>query len=181
MSHYYCRYNYVLCLVLNAVVGFEITAEDTKDILFGNTNLTALEIASKAFIQFEDVSAKFAVSASVSGSLDLAGVATINVDDGSLAFALGLGLDQASDKLYFNELKSTILALRQGSLRQPASWRKVGVLDASLEISFDPNFGSDDFAQVLGTLDDPSLVISVTDDDLFGSDAPKFSIDFDLE
>ena len=165
---------------LNGAVGFEINAKDINGILFGDKNITALEIASKAFIQFEDVSSKFAVSASVSGSLSLAGVSTINVDDGSLAFALGLGLDQASDKIYFNELKSTILALRQGSLRQPASWRKVGVLDASLEISFDAT-GSDDFAQVLETLGDPSLVISVTDDDLFGPDTPKFSIDFDLE
>ena len=149
---------------LNGAVGFEITAKDINGILFGDKNITALEIASKAFIQFEDVSAKFAVSASVSGSLSLAGVSTINVDDGSLAFAIGLGLDQASNKIYFNQLKSTALALRQ----KPISWRKVGVLDASLEISVDPTLGSDAFQQVLTTLGDPSLVISVTDDDLFG-------------
>ena len=156
-------------------VGFEITSEDIKDILFGDVNITASELASKAFIQFEDVSAKCAVSASVSGSLSLAGVATINVDDGSLALALGLGLDQASERIYFNQLKSTALALRQ-----EASWRRVGVLDASLEISFDAT-GSDGFKQVLDTLKNPSLFISVTDDDLFGPDSPKFSIDFDLE
>ena len=107
--------------------------------------------------------------------MSLGGVAEITVDNGSLALALGLGLNQATEKIYFNQLKSTALALRQNGF-----WQKVGGLDASLELGFSSP-GSPAFQQVLSTLGNPTLIVSASSDDLFGAEPPRFSVDFDLE
>lgn len=133
--------------------------------LFGGDKLDASVIADRSFLMLEDASLKFEASTSVSGELDLAGAATIKIEDGSVSMALGLGLDEASEQIYFRNITSAPLALRQ------ASWRKVGVIDASLPANFAiniPNF--------------PNLkpIISITDNDLFGPGTPAMSIDFDV-
>lgn len=66
------------------LVGFEINATEINEFLFGVRNISASELASRAFVQFEDVSAKAEVGASLSGSLDLLDVATLGVEDGSI-------------------------------------------------------------------------------------------------
>ena len=131
-------------------------------------------IANNTFIQFEDVSAKFEASAFVSGSLDLAGAATIGVENGSISLALGLGLEESSEKIYFKDMASTLIALRQ------TQWRKVGVIDVSLPVSLAFDIASDGLKDVLNNIE-LTPIISITDAFLFGPEAPKFSIDFDIE
>lgn len=146
---------------LTVLVGFEISGIDLASV----ASLNASEIASKAFIQFEDVSAKFAASAQVSGYLDLAGISTLSLTDGSIAFAFGIGIEEASPRIYFPNIASTLL-----SLRQDASWQKVGAVDISLPIEFDLQIGL------------PSLnpILSITDGNLFDTEKASVSLDFDI-
>lgn len=146
-------------------VGYDITGEDMKDILFGDTHITVQEIASNAFIEFEDISAKFLASARLSADLNIAEVAGIGIENATAAVGFGIGMEE-SNKIYFNEIDSVVLSLRD------SSWRKVGVLDVSLPISFH-------LGQVGGLSLTP--ILSISSDDLFRGDLPSVSVDFDLE
>lgn len=146
---------------LTVLVGFEIAGTDLANI----TGFSAADIASRAFIQFEDVSAKFTASAQVSGSLDIAGVSTLTLDEGSVALGFGIGIEEASPRIYFPNISSTLL-----TLRQEAQWRRVGAVDISLPISF--------------TINDDTLslnpIITISDDNLFDTQAATVAIDFDI-
>lgn len=145
------------------------------NILFSSQQLNSSFILNNSFIQFEDISAKFALSASVSGSLNLAGVAALDLKNGTVDLALGLGLDRVSDKIYFSELKSV-----STSLRDNASWQKIGVLDVSLPINFDINDVGIGLGNVLDEIPNLPLIISIRDDDLFSSELPSIGMDLDL-
>ena len=161
---------------MHCVVGFEITGSDFKDILFGGKGSpSGTDIADRSFLQLEDISAKFEASTRVSGSLNLAGAATIGVDDGSISLALGIGMEESSERIYFRNITSTLLVLRQN-----ATWRKVGVMDASLPVSFGVDLPSSGFQEVLDNLSNLKPIISIIDNDLFGPDSPQISIDFDI-
>lgn len=147
---------------LSVLVGFEITASELLNIL----DWSAGEIANRTFIQFEDASAKFSVSAKVSGSLDLAGITELNMDEGAIAFAFGIGIEEASPRIYFNQIASALL-----SLRQNATWVKVGAMDISLPVVFD-----------LGIANLPTLepILSISDGNLFDTEAASVSFDFNV-
>jgi len=132
-------------------------------------------ILDNTFIQFEDISAKLALSASVSGSLNLAEVATLDLVNGTVDMALGMGMDRVSDKIYFSELKSVSM-----SLRDDASWQKIGVIDVALPIKFDLGDVGIGLGDVLGAIPNLPLIISIRDDDLFSSELPSVGMDLDL-
>jgi hypothetical protein len=159
-------------------VGIDITPSQVKGILFssGNQSSTPSFILNNSFIQFEDISAKFALSGSVWGTLNLEGVGALGVDKGTFDLAIGLGLDRISGKNYFSDLTSVAL-----SLRDNASWQKIGLLDVSLPLSFDLDvtLGSD-FDNFLETIPDLKLIIAINDDDLFSNELPSVKLDLDL-
>ena len=129
------------------------------------------EIASNAFIEFEDISANFVGSARLNATLNLADAADLQaglkIENANAAVGLGIGMEE-SKKIYFNAIDSVLIALRD------SSWRKVAVLDASLPI----------IANIeLGGLGDLTLapIVAIRSKDLFGPDLPSISIDFDVE
>ena len=145
------------------------------NILFSSQQLNSSFILNNSFIQFEDISAKFVLSARVSGSLNLAGVAALGLEHGTVELALGLGMDKVSDKIYFSELKSV-----STSLRDDASWQKIGVIDVSLPISFNISDVGNGLLNVLDAIPDLPLIISIRDDDLFSPELPSVGMDLDL-
>jgi hypothetical protein len=130
-------------------------------------------ILNNSFIQFEDMSAKFSLSASVLGHWNLRGVA-LDVD-GTVDFAIGLGLDRMSDKIYFSELKSV-----GQSLRDNASWQKIGVLDASVIITFDRGVVGKGLRDFLHAFPKLTPILSIESKDLFSGELPSVKLDLDL-
>ena len=115
----------------SVLFGFE-KAEDESfvDILsFGSS-----EIASRSFIQLEDLSAKFLLSSSVSASVSLPGVADIGVENGTASIGFGLGLDQKSERMYFTNIESVPLAIGQ------ASWNKSECYFRGCDMYFPTNY-----------------------------------------
>ena len=157
------------------LVGFDITPVQVYNLLFSSQQLNSSFILNNTFIQFEDISAKFVLSARVSGSLNLAGVAALGLENGTVELALGLGMDKVSDKIYFSELKSV-----STSLRDDASWQKIGVIDVSLPISFNISDVGNGLLNVLDAIPDLPLIISIRDDDLFSPELPSVGMDLDL-
>ena len=157
------------------IVGLDITPVQVFNILFSDQQLNSSFILDNTFIQFEDVSAKLALSASVSGSLNLAGVATLGLVNGTVELALGMGMDRVSNKIYFSELKSVSM-----SLRDDASWQKIGVIDVALPIIFDLDHVGIGLGDVLGAIPNLPLIISIRDDDLFSPELPSVGMDLDL-
>ena len=154
-----------LCRVLRIIVGFEVTGEDFVQI----PSMSAAQIASRSFIQFDDISAKFTTTARITGSMDIAGIGSIGVKNGTVAFGFGLGVVEISDKLYFSEIASTLLALKERAV-----WQNVGVMDITLPID-----ATIEFADALGVTLSP--LISITSPNLFTSELPSMSIDLNLE
>ena len=130
--------------------------------------MTRTQIASRSFIRFDDISAKFATTARVSGDMDIAGIGNINLEDSTISFAFGLGMVEISDKIYFNEISSVPLTLKD------LEWQTAGVMDATLKISANIEFG-EGLDLSLGPL------ISITSPDLFTPDFPSVSLDLNLE
>ena len=145
-------------------VGFELQGDEFIQI----PSMTQAQIASRAFIQFDDISAKFTTTARVSGGMDIAGIGNILIQNATISFAFGLGIVEISDKIYFNELTSTLRALRENAV-----WQKVGVMDVTL-----PILATFDFSGIDLTI---SPIISITSPDLFTPDLPTMSIDLNLE
>ena len=56
-----------------ALVGFEAGADEFVQIL----SMNHAQIASRSYVQFNDISAKFSPTARVSGSMDVAGIGNI--------------------------------------------------------------------------------------------------------
>ncbi len=144
-------------------------------LLFTNQSLSPSFILNNTFIQFEDISTKFALSASVSGSLNLAGVAALGLDSGSVELALGLGMDKVGDKIYFAELKSVSTALRDD-----VSWEKIGAINVALPIKFDIDNVGTGLGHVLSKIPNLPLILFINDDDLFNPDLPSIGVDVDL-
>ena len=151
-------------------VGFDITAKEISDVLFRGADVNASDIASKASLEFEDISAKFLASARVSAGVDLAvpslGAASLSIDNGTVALGLGFGLEERQ-KFFFDEIDSVPLSLRQ------SSWQQIGAFELTLPVNAQVNlpFG--------GGLD-VTPIVSIKNEDLFGQDVPSFSVDFDL-
>lgn len=146
-------------------VGFEVQGSEFIQI----PTMTQSEIASRAFIQFDDISAKFITTARASGNMDIAGVGNIGIENATISFAFGLGIVEISDKIYFNDTSSVI-----ASLRDKPEWERVGVMDISIPIIATISF-ADDIDLSL------SPIISITSPDLFVPDYPSMSIDLNLE
>lgn len=147
-----------------STVGFELKGDEFIQI----PSMTQAQIAGRAFIQFDDISAKFTTTARASGSMDIAGIGNIGIENATISFAFGLGIVEISEKIYFNELTSTLLALRENAV-----WQKVGVMDVTL-----PILASFDFEGIGLTI---SPIISITSPDLFTPDYPNLSVDLNLE
>ena len=95
--------------------GFELTGTEFSQVFTFDTN----EIASRSFVQLKDMSAKFLLSSAVSGGVSIPGVAGIEVENGAASLGLGLGIDQMSERIYFNNITSMALMVRNN-----ASWQK---------------------------------------------------------
>ena len=144
---------------LSVRVGLDVAGDEFLDLL----SMNSTQIFSRAFIEFVDISAKFSASATVSAALEIAGVEALSVVDGTIAFALGLGIEESSEKIYFNEIDSVSIALRR------VKWQKVGGMDISLPVG----------GKLLGELDlEP--ILSISDGNLFDSVNPTVSLDFDI-
>jgi hypothetical protein len=130
-------------------------------------NMNSTHIAARSFIEFEDVSAKFSTTGRISGEMELPGVGKVEVQNATLAFAFGIGIAESSDRIYFNQIASTLLALRQN-----AQWLKVGAMDINLPLLADINLGG------MGLHLNP--LISITCPDLFGLEAPVMRVDLDI-
>lgn len=146
---------------LSVMTGFEIIGADLANI----ASFDSSELASRAFIQFEEASAKFTASAKASGSLNLPGISTLSLNEGSIAVAFGVGMEETSAKIYFPEISSAALALTQ-----EAQWRKVGALDISLPLALDLPSG----------LPELRPIISIADRDLFDTELASVTVDFDM-
>ena len=131
--------------------------------------MTQAQIASRSFIQFDDISAKFATTARASGYMDIASVGNIGIENATISFAFGLGVVEISDKIYFNEISSVILALKQH-----AKWQKVGMMDITI-----PLFAAIEFTDGIDL--NLSPIISITSPDLFTPDLPSISVDLNLQ
>jgi hypothetical protein len=130
--------------------------------------MTKAEIASRAFLQFNDISGKFSTTARASGEIDLSGVGSISIENATIAFAFGLGIIEVSDKIYFNELSSATVALHQN-----AQWQRVGVMDISIPVVSKIDFSG------LGLSLNP--IISITSSDLFTPNHLSINADLNLE
>ena len=86
----------------------------------------------------------------------------------STALGFGIGIEEVSEKIHFDKISSTLLALRQGP-----SWRKVGVMDISLPLSMS--------LTILGNGLSLDPLVTITDDNLFDTNAPDISLDLNLE
>ncbi|KAL3759073.1 hypothetical protein ACHAWU_008682 [Discostella pseudostelligera] len=155
-------------------VGLDITPEQVYNILFSNQTLNASFILNNTFIQFEEISTKFALTSDVSGRLELSGVATLGVN-GTVDLALGLGMDKVSEKIYFSNITSVL-----ASLRDAVSWLKIGVLDVSLPIEFDILDAGVGLGNVLNSIPNLPLLMYISDDDLFSPKLPSVGVDLDL-
>ena len=131
--------------------------------------MTSAQIAARSFIQFDDISAKFTTTARASGDMDIASVGSIGVENATITFAFGLGIVEISDKIYFNEISSALIALREN-----AQWQKVGVMDITI-----PVIATIEFAEGIDLSLSP--IISITSPDLFTPDYPSISVDLNLE
>ena len=130
--------------------------------------MTQAQVASRSFIQFDDVSAKFTTTARVSGDMDIAGIGNIGIENATINFAFGLGIVETSDKIYFNEISSTIIALKKFG-----EWQKVGVMDVTI-----PIVATIEFAEGIDLNLGP--LISISSPDLFTPDLPSMSLDLNL-
>jgi hypothetical protein len=151
-------------VVVLCTVGFEVQG----DMLYQVPDLTQPEIASRSFIQFDDISAKFSTTARVSGSMGIAGVGSIGIENATITLAFGLGMVERSDRIYFNTISSPLVAIKDYVL-----WQKVGAMDATLPIVVILEF-ADELDLNLGPL------ISITSPDLFTPEFPSMSIDLKL-
>jgi len=77
---------------LSVRTGFEITGEKFSDI----SSMNETDVSKKLYLQILEASAKFEVSASVDADLSIAGIADLKVENGTIAFALGIGIEEAS-------------------------------------------------------------------------------------
>ena len=130
--------------------------------------MTQAQIASRSFIQFDDVSAKFSTTARISGDMDIAGIGNIGIENATINLAFGFGIVEISEKVYFNEISSVVIALKKFG-----EWRKVGVMDVTIPIIATINF-AEDIDLSLGPL------ISISSPDLFTPDIPSISLDLNL-
>jgi hypothetical protein len=146
------------------IVGFELASEEFPTIF----SLTATQIASKSFLQFDDISAKFSTTGRASGSMVLANIGSLSIENATIAFAFGLGIVEISEKIYFKDISSTIQALIQN-----AQWQTAGVMDITIPVTATITLGG------LGLTLNP--IISITSPDLFSPDYPSMSIDLKLE
>jgi hypothetical protein len=96
---------------LGATVGFELQGDEFIQI----PSMTAAQLASRSFIQFDDISAKFTTTARASGDMDIANVGSIGVENATISFAFGLGIVEISDKIYFKDISSALIALRENA------------------------------------------------------------------
>lgn len=146
-------------------MGFEVTGEEFIQI----PSMTQAQIASRSFIQFDDISAKFTTTARVAGDIDIAGIGNIGIGNATINFGFGLGVVEISDKIYFSEISSMLLALKEFAV-----WQKVGAMDITL-----PIIATIEFADGIDLTLSP--LISITSSDLFQPNLPSMSIDFNLE
>lgn len=185
----------------SVLFGFELAGTEFLDVFTFNTT----DIASRTFVQFEDLSAKFLLDASVSGAVSLPGVADIGVENGTATLGFGLGIEETSERVYFSNVTNMAL-----SVRNNASWQKgkkflssfytpvfqilcpflrlsaslifaVGVLDFSLPLTFNIGAVSAGLGEAMALFDGFRPIVSITSKDLFGPQRPSFAIDFDIE
>lgn len=150
---------------MGATVGFEVQGDEFIRI----PNMTQAQLASRSFILFDDVSAKFTTTARATGDMDIANVGNIAVENATIAFAFGLGMVETGNKIYFNEISSAAIALRKN-----ARWQKVGVMDIAIPVPTKIKFATGIDLTI-------NPIIYITSPHLFTSDTPLIDMDLNLE
>ena len=92
--------------------GFEQGEDESfLQILTFNTS----QVASRSFVEFEDLSAKFLLSSSFSGDFFTlpGGAASVVIEDASAALGFGLGMNLKCNKIYFPQIVNMGLTMRQ--------------------------------------------------------------------
>ena len=131
--------------------------------------MSIADVASRSFIKFDDISAKFSTTARASGDMDIASIGNIGIENATIAFAFGLGIVEISDKIYFNEISSALLAMKES-----AEWQQVGAMDITI-----PLLATIEFANGMDISIRP--IISIASSDLFNSGFPSLNIDLNIE
>lgn len=158
------------------LVGIDVTPSDVNKILFSSQLITVPSfVSNNSFIQFEDISAKLALSASASGRLNLARVVELEMDDGTVDMVIGLGMDRLTDKIRFSDLKSVVQ-----TLRDKVSWQKIGLIDVSLPIKLQLVDVGSGLSDLLSKFSNLSTIIISIYDDLFSNELPLVKLDIDL-
>jgi hypothetical protein len=98
--------------------------------------------------------------------IDIGG-ADIGIENATAAVGFGIGMEE-SNKIYFNNISSVPLALRD------SSWRKLAVLDVSLPISASVDIGGSGQLSI-------NPIVAISSEDLFADDPIAVSVSFDLE
>ena len=153
----------VMLLTFQLLVGFELQGDEFTQV----PDMSPAEIASRAYVQFNDISAKFTTTARASGDMDIADVGNIGIKNGTIAFSFGLGMIEVADKIYFNEISSVVLALKN------LEWQTAAVMDVSI-----PLVATIQFAEDLDLTLSP--IISITSSDFFTPGFPVISLDLNL-
>lgn len=156
------HFHTVLCPTI--LVGFELQGSEFTQV----PTMTSAQIASRSYMVFHDTSAKFTTTARVFGDMDIANIGNVVIEeDGTIAFAFGLGIIESTDKIYFNDISSVPLALKD-----TAEWQTAAVMDVSLPIAATVPFAE---STTLGP------IISITSSDWFTPDLPSMGIDLNLQ
>ena len=107
------------------------------------------------------------MSAIVSANLSLPGIEVLSIENGTISFAFGLGIEEASERIYFPEISSSLMALRQ-----KASWQKVGGMDISLPVNI--------ALPLAGGSLNIKPILSISDKNLFDTVNATVSLDFEI-
>lgn len=154
-----------ILFLVKYLVGFELQGDEFIQV----PTMSIADIASRSFIQFDDISAKFSATARASGDMDIANIGNIVIDNATIAVAFGLGIVEISDKIYFNEISSALLAMKES-----AEWQQVGAMDITM-----PLLATIEFANGMDISISP--IISITSSDLFNTGFPSLNIDLNIE
>ena len=167
-SHYFSKLHTSVSLngiflTIELAVGFELQGNEFTQV----SAMTQAEIAQRTYIQFNDISAKFTSTARIFGDMDIADIGNISIEDGTIAFAFGLGMIEVSDKIFLNEISSVPLALKDS-----AEWQTAAVMDVSITTDVPVQLAEDLILKP---------IISITSSDFFTSQLPSISIDLNLQ
>ncbi|EJK77783.1 hypothetical protein THAOC_00363, partial [Thalassiosira oceanica] len=153
---------------LTITVGYELTNDEIKQALLGPATLH-LALGRRDFFSSKPSQPRQRVA---HRCLDrLTSEVTTN---SSAAIAFGLGMVKSSPRIYFSNLTSTAVAIRN------LEWQHLCALDMSVPVMFDGSIAGEELQGLMSNYADLEMIINIQTDDLCGTSAPSISIDADL-